>query len=154
MTDEGNKEEFYYAGTHDYLKNSIASHYLRLHPYGKVKNIILDLSDVEGHSFFLNSIQFNKRVPLHISWLRIALMFLFSMLITIYRPKSKAYSHKFSMDSLKKPLFLVIITGSLIVEIGIFNFLIHANPMFTHNETSQQYMQYEMLAESLSKGKI
>lgn len=154
MTDEGNKEEFYYAGTHDYLKNSIASHYLRLHSYGKVKNIILDLSDLEGHCFFLNSIQFNKRVPLHISWLRIALMFLFSMFIEVYRPKSKVYSYKFSMVSLKKPIFLVIITGSLIAEIGIFNFLIHANPMFTHNETSQQYMQYEMLAESLSKGKF
>ncbi|WP_370778059.1 hypothetical protein [Holdemania massiliensis] len=154
MTDEGNLNEFYYAGTHNYLKNSSNSHYLRIHSYGNTQNIRLGFDDLAGHVFSIDSIQFNSQVPLHISWMRILIMVFIFAFIEIYRPSSLLYSYNFSSKPLKKSILFLLILGVFMTEIGVYHFMVYSNPMFIHNETSEQYMQYEMLAESFSQGHL
>lgn len=152
LTDEGNQYNYYYAGEKDYLRNSENSHYFRLYSYGQVNSIQLDISDLEDRVIRLNAIEFNKKVPLHISWLRITGMIILAILIAFFRPKSLLSNYNFSSKPIAKPILFSLISLIIICEVSMLNCMIKAKPIFAHNETFEQFMQYEMLAESLSKG--
>ncbi len=154
MTDSGNEYQYYTAGNHDYILNAKNSHYLRLHPYGKLENLRLDFSDLENYTFQIYTIEFNAKVPFHFSWLRILIIASILLLIDLFRPHNPIFEYDFSSNSIKKPLLISLIAVILIGEISILNFMVYSIPIYRHNETFEHFMQYELLAESLSKGKF
>ncbi len=147
LSDEANKL-YYEAGSRNYVSKIENSHYLKVNPSGKVKNLKINILESSG-SFNLEKISINKKVPLFILNSRLLIVALAIFCILIINPKNNLYKLKYNF---KKSQFVTLIIISFLSGILCFGTLLNPKS-YSDNETSQ-YSQYKNLAESLSKGKF
>ena len=86
VLDEGNSTYPISLGEAHVSEGIPATHYIRLHPAGKVSSLHLNIKNAVGESFHLDSIEINTRVPFFFSPIRIALALLIAYTLYYFSP--------------------------------------------------------------------
>ncbi len=146
LRDEGNAE--YYELPQVTLYPPIEkSRYLRLHSYGQVKDIRVDLSgNTEG--LRVSEVIYDAKVPWFVSIPRILAVFALICLVWGLRPGSALYS--FQWKKWQKRLVVGVL---LSVNIVFLLILVRSNPAFLE-PLWPYHQQYHRLAVALTQGKV
>ena len=148
--DEGN--ELYYRLPEKEIVNNIEnSKYIKLNLSEKAKKIKISFEGNVDDKIQINSIKINKIKPIFLSKFRILILTFSIYILYLIRPKSDLYKYKISNSKYQKLIILLYI----FLQSLFFFVLTNTNPIFCER---QEYMtnqlQYEELAESISKGKF
>lgn len=114
----------------------------------KTKNLRLDLVLTKGVEYIFDDIHINVKVPLEISFYRIAIITILILLFYIFRPSSSIYKQQFLTSKNKILIALYLVVGELIICTMIFfTNTIYMSYQYHHHN------QYAELAHSFQKGK-
>ena len=153
MMDEGHSG--YYFCTSVKLHPSYEkTKYIRLHSYGRIKSIKLNVLDGDYSSINTEiksgNISLNPRVPMFFSVIRVLLIIILLTVIYMFRPSSSLYLRgAFDEGRRLRLLRLLFMTAN----IGIVAFLIINNLTFA-NPSNAAYRQYNLLAEAICSGRL
>ncbi len=148
VTDEANKE-YFGLPEYKYCKKIDGSYIHHLHLSGKTDKILIELELNDNGLYKINNISINKKVPLMIEPLRMIFIFVIILLCFFFRPKSDLYKIKAIDYKKTMPIILTFIISEMFLLIVIVNL----NPTF-YEPDFLHHNQYNMLAESFSKGKL
>ena len=149
MADEGHYS-YYHQGTITSYGEIEALTYHRLHPYGEVTKLRVDLSVSNGQYVELEAIELNTKVPFQMQRIRIAVIAMAVIFIYAFKPGSVL--HEWKLD-LKKDTQKWIVTAVLALNIMIVLRLVVINPAFCQSPQWDHHYQYHRLAESLLQGR-
>lgn len=146
LRDEGNAE-YYELPQVTLYPPIVKSRYLRLHSYGQVESIRVDLS---GHTEDLqvSEVIYDAKVPWFVSAPRILAVFALICLVWGLRPGSVLYS--FQWKKWQKRLAVSVL---LSVNIAFFLILVRSNPAFLE-PLWPYHQQYHRLAVALAQGEV
>ena len=138
FTDESNKN-YLIAGDRTYVNKVTKSHYIRLHPSGKVGNLRFQVTSTNS-KFTIDSLKINSRVPLIINNLRLFTILIISLLIFIFNPFNQLHELKYNFK--KSRLITIIVIGFIA---AIFSALTVFNLKTYTVKPDSHYHQYNIL---------
>ena len=144
---DSSNTRYFTAGSREYSKYVPVSHFVRLHPNGKVKKIRLQVTDTNA-KFTIDSIKINSRVPFFVSEFRLILVLAVCFFIMVINPTNKLQELKYNFKNSKIITISIILLMSFIFSLSTF-----MNKQLYDEELEQSHLyQYNLLAESLAKG--
>lgn len=147
-TDEGHAE-YYRLGKVTTYPTAPKSEYVRLHTYGELKDLRIELSAQGAETVKIGEIILDARVPLIFSVGRCITVFLVMFIAWAFRPGSLLYRWKAVEDRKGKTELVAVV---LLLNTLFFAFLVQLNETFMHPPW-MHHAQYRMLAESLVEGR-
>ncbi|MEA4820679.1 MAG: hypothetical protein VB122_00370 [Erysipelotrichales bacterium] len=147
ISDEGN-EHYYTAGKHLSVNGDARTMVERIHTFGNLNNIKIQLNLDPYTKIVLNDISFNQRVPLSLSLGRFIAVFSILSLFYLFNSKSKIYQTK-----LPKRLKKIVVWGIILVQITIFTGICGTNPAIMHGQYDH-FKEYPKLAVAFTKGNL
>ncbi len=147
VTDESHKL-YYELPRRELWAGEKRSSYMNYHLYGDCTGlkILPELGVGEVVSFELT---LNPRIPLLLSWERMAALFLLLGTLWALRPASGLYG--ISYTGLRSDVRSLVLVSFFLIHAFLFLFLTHVNPYF-REETGDNQKQYHALAESFKEG--
>ena len=124
------------------------SKYVRVHGYGKVDSIFLNLSDSGATYIEIGQISLNTVVPFEFSTKRVLLFMTLFFILWMIRPTSQLYNYHFNEVKHKKSWVLAV----LVVNIMALFILVRLNTAFIEPQW-EHHSQYAQLAVALSEGR-
>ncbi len=94
ITDDGNEANPYGLSTQQILKWVGLSHYMTIHPYGKVQTLKIVFRASQGSTFSLEGIQLNPKREVNLRWGRILLTMMLLAIIVALHPHSGLHKIK------------------------------------------------------------
>ncbi|MBE6748692.1 MAG: hypothetical protein E7557_05615 [Ruminococcaceae bacterium] len=126
LSDEGNLVT--YETPHRKISRDVSkSHYINIHPYGKVTGMSVVFDLAENETLVLNGISLNAKRPLSISIFRILVVVLVLGFIHLFSPKSEFNKMKLSQN---REVYSLSATLLICILSGIFTVLAVINPLF------------------------
>ncbi len=150
-TDEGNE---YPLSAPARSVNTIVkpTQYIRLHFSGVVNSLKIELGNTAGTIIDLSKIEFNTRVPMMFSFVRVFAITLLAMLLYLLRPKSTVYEHE---TNLHKRTQKIIVTLAVIIQAGLFIGMTFINSdALKWDDTEVHHRQYYNVIEAFKSGSL
>lgn len=149
VTDESHRI-YYELPRRELWEKEKRSSYMNYHLYGNCTGlkILPDLKAGEVVSFELT---LNPRIPLFLSWERMAALFLLLAALWVLRPSSGL--HGISYMGLRSDVRSLILVSFFLLNAFLFLYLTHVNPYF-REEIGDNQKQYHALAESFKEGRF
>ena len=147
ITDDGNSVVPYALTSQYILQWQNSSHYMTIHPYGRVRTMKLIFHVTPGSTFSLRQISINPIRPFYIRGLRVLVMFLLFGFLTLFRKKSRIHEIAFEGKDSRKILFAA---GFLIV--GVLTVSLMTLKCGKTWKTNSYCTEYADLAHSLARG--
>lgn len=120
------------------------THYINLHPSGKVSGMTVSFILEENESVILNGIYLNTERPFSFSFIRILIVLAFLSFVYLFSPKSDFNKMKFTEN---KETYSVLATFFICVLSGVITVLAVINPLFlgiTINENGLEFTRLPM----------
>ena len=108
VLDEGNTNGYISLGTAHVSENLTESHYIRIHPAGKVTGLRLKLNMQEGDKIVIDSVSINAQRPFSFSFLRFLIMLLVSYLVFCFWPSRDMYQWNLDLKVRRQKILLSI----------------------------------------------
>ena len=150
LADEGHYN-YYYQGDISSYGDIENLKYYRLHPYGEVEKLCVNLNVSDGCYVEIGEVELEARVPFQVRPLRVMVLLLVAGFIYVFLPGSRMYEQAVDCKN-KKQLGVVI--GILAVNIALIFTLIKVNPAFSGDLRWDHHYQYHRLAESILQGHV
>lgn len=159
VRDEGNQKSAIKLGVTAVSENLQESHYIPLHPAGKVSELNLSFKNlVNGDALSLNDIELNPHRPFMFSFIRFFILLSVGYVFFAFRPKSVIYTWQLSFKDKRQlaiTLFIIVISclvlfavSRLIQPSRIFSGAsLHTNGAFINDDN-----QYNHVANALLNG--
>ncbi len=150
-TDEGNE---YPISAPSRTVNTIVrpTQYIRMHFSGEIGYFKIDFLNTVGTIINTNDIEFNARVPMMFSVVRMLAMVLLVMLLYILRPTSLIYGVKTDLKRRKQKIALAVV---IFLQIGTFIGLSFVNTdALRWDDTEVHHRQYYNLIEAFKRGEL
>lgn len=156
VRDESNNPQYADFGKANVSNGLADTHYIRLHPAGKIFSIRLDFGLSVGQSMTVHAITVNQLRPFSISWLRTLLLITIMYAAAIFRPSSVIYRTKLWLRSKYQILCLILFFVVQSTILIIANQMSRPGKGFVGPEigdyTITDRNQYVHLADALMQG--
>lgn len=130
VLDEGNTNGYISLGTAHVSENLTESHYIRIHPAGKVTGLRLKLNMQEGDKIVIDSVSINAQRPFSFSFLRFLIMLLVSYLVFCFWPSRDMYQWNLDLKVRRQKILLSIFVFIQIMVLLAVTQLIHPAQYF------------------------
>lgn len=147
--DEANSQ-YLGLGRRSILHRLPESQYMVTHLSGKTVNIKIHFNEKADTVIELHDVSYNARIPLNISFLRMAAVFMLLLILYLLRPSSGAYRIVYDEGNVKQTLVKLVAAVAVIM---IYYVLCSANPYFEDPIWAHHY-QYQDLAHSIADGSV
>jgi len=120
------------------------THYINLHPSGKVSGMTVSFILEENESVILNGIYLNTERPFSFSFIRILIVLAFLSFVYLFSPKSDFNKMKFNEN---KETYSVLATFFICILSGVITVLAVINPLFlgiTINKNGLEFTRLPM----------
>lgn len=118
------------------------SHYINLHPSGKISGMTVTFSLDEGDVLVLNGASLNAKRPFEFSFVRIFLVLGLLGFLYLFAPSSKLYKKPFSKN---KDEYTLLATFLICVQCCIFAVLGTINPLFLGITLTDEGLEFTRL---------
>ena len=158
MLDEGNANGYISLGTAHVSENLTESHYIRIHPAGKVTGLRLKLNMQEGDKIVIDSVSINAQRPFSFSFLRFLIMLLVSYLVFCFWTSRDMYQWNLDLKVRRQKILLSIFVFIQIMVLLAVTQLIHPAQYFdsTRELNGGAFIgdenQYNYLANAIING--
>ncbi len=148
LTDEGHYS-YYHQGTVTSYGEVEALTYHRLHPYGEVTGLRVDLSVSNGQYVVFENIELDAKVPLRMRTERMVVLAMIVIFVFALKPDSSLHEWRLNLkDDKQKWIVIAVLT----LNIMLVFCLVKTNPAFCDSPRWDHHFQYHRLAESLLQG--
>lgn len=149
LADEGHYS-YYHQGTVTSYGEVETLTYHRLHPYGEVEKLRLNLEVSNGQYIEIAALELEARVPFQISLPRLFVLALVAIILYAFQPGSSLYQLPLALEGKTQR---GVLTGILFGNFILLLLLITVNPVFCESPRWDHHFQYHRLAESLLQGR-